>query len=164
MEWLVRNILGESNEIRGRASSPIHRMKTCLRYFNNTGYQKGIGQELRINQSTVSKTVKAVVPSIVSQIDRCIKFPVSNQEITAAKVLWQTKFSFLSAIGAVDCTHVGFEKPQLHGNEYANNLGMSWLPVFFFRRFSFQSSFHVVHFLEECCPPHFFTKYTGIFL
>lgn len=34
--------------------------------------------------------------------------------------MWQTKFNFPSAIGAVDCTHIGIKKPHIHGDEYVN--------------------------------------------
>ncbi|KAG8317660.1 hypothetical protein J6590_023005 [Homalodisca vitripennis] len=37
-----------------------------------------------------------------------------------AKQLWQRKVRFPTAVGVVDCTHVGIQKPYLHGDEYIN--------------------------------------------
>ncbi|CAH1957582.1 unnamed protein product [Acanthoscelides obtectus] len=58
--------LVENEEIRGGAVSCIHKMKICLRYLGDPGYQQGIGQELGVSQATVSRTVDRVVNSIVA--------------------------------------------------------------------------------------------------
>ena len=36
---------------------------------------------------------------------------------------------FLTAIGAIDCTHIGILKPKLHGDEYINRKGKSTLNI-----------------------------------
>ncbi|CAH1964633.1 unnamed protein product [Acanthoscelides obtectus] len=59
--------LVENKETRGGALSCIHKMKICLRYLGETGYQQFIGQELGVSQATVSRTVDRVVNSIVAQ-------------------------------------------------------------------------------------------------
>ncbi|CAH1960740.1 unnamed protein product [Acanthoscelides obtectus] len=60
--FLVKN-----EETRGGALSCIRKMKICLRYLGDPGYQQGIGQELGISQTTVSQTVGGVVNNIVAQ-------------------------------------------------------------------------------------------------
>ncbi|CAH1993119.1 unnamed protein product [Acanthoscelides obtectus] len=45
VKWLAQNFLGESVERRGGAISALHRMKVCLRYLANPGFQSGIGEE-----------------------------------------------------------------------------------------------------------------------
>ncbi|XP_047502729.1 putative nuclease HARBI1 [Penaeus chinensis] len=56
-------------------------------------------------------------------------FPTTNREIVEAKQLWQRKYKFPTAIGVIDCTHVGILKPKLHGDEYINRKGKSTLNV-----------------------------------
>ncbi|CAH2008037.1 unnamed protein product [Acanthoscelides obtectus] len=68
----------ENQETRGGALSCIHKMKICLRYVGDPGYQQGIGQELGISQATVSRTVDSVVSSIVAQLNEWIKFLTTN--------------------------------------------------------------------------------------
>lgn len=129
LQWLADRFLGTNEETRGGALSTAHRMKVCLRYLSDPGYQKGIGEELGVSQATVSRTVNAVVDSIVAHATDWIKFPTTNSEITEAKELWQRKFKFPTAIGVIDCTHVGILKPKLYGDEYINRKGKPTLNV-----------------------------------
>ncbi|CAH1993118.1 unnamed protein product [Acanthoscelides obtectus] len=46
-----------------------------------------------------------------------------------AKELWASRFRFPTAIGALDCSHVKIEKPNLHGEEYINRKGEVTLNV-----------------------------------
>lgn len=129
VEWLENNFLDFNNESRGGALSSALKMKICLRYLADPGFQMGIGEELGVEQSTVSRTVKYVVQKVVDQADRWIRFPTTENSIMEAKQLWQTRFRFPTAIGVIDCTHVGIEKPGLHGDEYINRKGKSTLNV-----------------------------------
>ncbi|CAH1956019.1 unnamed protein product [Acanthoscelides obtectus] len=95
-------------------------MKICLRYLGDPGYQQGIGQELDVSQATVSRTVDRVVNSIVAQSNEWIKFPTTNHELTEAKRIWQSMYKFPTAIGVIDCTHIGILKLKRHGDEYIN--------------------------------------------
>ncbi|XP_047499264.1 putative nuclease HARBI1 [Penaeus chinensis] len=96
---------------------------------SDPGYQKGIGQELGVSQATVSRTVNTVVDSIIAHANEWIKFPTTNREIVEEKQLWQRKYKFPTAIGVIDCTHVGILKPKLLGDEYINRKGKSTLNV-----------------------------------
>ncbi|CAH1996724.1 unnamed protein product [Acanthoscelides obtectus] len=98
-------------------------MKICLRY------QQGIGQELGVSQATVSRTVDRIVNSIVAQSNEWIKFPTTNHELVEAKRIWQSMYKFPTAIGVIDCTHIGILKPNRHGNEYINRKGKPTLNV-----------------------------------
>jgi hypothetical protein len=129
VQWLANRFLDENNETRGGALSPVSKIKICLRYLADPGYQKGIGQELGVSQATVSRTVNTVVDSIVSQASEYIKFPTTNVEIMKAKQLWQRKYKFPTAIGIIDCTHIGILKPNHHGDEYINRKGKPTLNV-----------------------------------
>lgn len=81
---------------------------------SDPGCQSGIGDELGVTQGTVSLTVKDVVDRIIAKADNWIKFPSTENEILQAKELWQTKYRFPTAIGVIDCTHVGILKPRIH--------------------------------------------------
>ncbi|CAH1973598.1 unnamed protein product [Acanthoscelides obtectus] len=101
-------------------------MKICLRYLGDPGYQQGIGQELGVSQATVSRTVDRVVNSIVAQSN---KFPTTNHELMEAKRIWQSMYKFPTAIGVIDCTHIGIQKTNRHGDEYINRKGKPTLNV-----------------------------------
>lgn len=45
----------------------MQRIKICLCYLADPGYQKGIGKDIGVDQATVSRTVKAVVHCINEQ-------------------------------------------------------------------------------------------------
>lgn len=129
VQWLANTFLGESVEYRGGALTSLHKMKICLRYLSDPGYQKGIGEELGVDQSTVSRAVSSVVDSVIAQADKWIKFPTTENEIVEAKTLWQSKYRFPTMIGVVDCTHIGIEKPKVHGDEYVNRKGKTTLNI-----------------------------------
>ncbi|CAH2008231.1 unnamed protein product [Acanthoscelides obtectus] len=101
-------------------------MKIYLRYPGDPGYSC---QELGVSQATVSRTVDRVVNSIVAQSNEWIKFPTTNHELTKAKRIWQTMYKFPTAIGVIDCTHIGILKPNRHGDEYINRKGKPTLKV-----------------------------------
>ena len=105
-------------------------MKICSHYLCDPGYQKGNGQELGVSQATVSRTVNSVVDRIICQANKWIKFPSTNGDIAEAKQVWQRKYNFPKAIGAIDCTHVGILKPKLHGGEYVNRKSEFYLHLF----------------------------------
>lgn len=120
VEWLSNHFLEDSLETRGGALSSLQKMKICLRYLADPGYQSGIGEELGISQGTVSLTTDYVVNRIVDKAEQWIKFPRTENDFVLAKELWQSKYRFPTAIGAIDCTHVGILKPRLHGDEFIN--------------------------------------------
>ena len=129
VEWLSNYFLHDTEETRGGALSALQKMKICLRYLADPGYQSGIGEELGVTQGTVSLTVRAVVDHIIAKADNWIKFPSTENEILQAKELWQTKYHFPTAIGVIDCTHVGILKPRIHGDEYINRKGKPTLNI-----------------------------------
>jgi len=60
LKWLVDHFLGEKVEKRGGALSPFEQMKIFLRYVSDPGFQVGVGEDVGVEQSTVSKTVDYV--------------------------------------------------------------------------------------------------------
>ncbi|GBM72434.1 hypothetical protein AVEN_198000-1 [Araneus ventricosus] len=98
-------------------------------YLSNPGYQKGISTELGVSKATVSRTVNAVVDSIIAHANEWIKLPTTNSEITKPKQLWPRKYNFATAIGAIDCSNIGILKPKLYGDEFINQKGKPTLNV-----------------------------------
>ena len=68
------------------------------------GFQTGVGKDMGIHQSAVSRTFATVVEAIVTKADTWIQFPADPADFQAAKDDWQNKFAFPCAIGALDCT------------------------------------------------------------
>lgn len=104
-------------------------MKICLRYLADLGYQSGVGEDIGVSQSTVSKTFTKVIKQIYAKSGQWIKFPITDAEIADAKRLWQTRFNFPCAIGVLDCTHVRICKPTNYGDEYINRKGYASINV-----------------------------------
>ncbi|CAH1995415.1 unnamed protein product [Acanthoscelides obtectus] len=46
-----------------------------------------------------------------------------------AKRIWPSMYTFPTAIGVIDCTHIGILKPNRHGDEYINRKGKPILNV-----------------------------------
>ncbi|CAH1958282.1 unnamed protein product [Acanthoscelides obtectus] len=120
VEWISNHFLGEIEEYRGGASSNIERMRVLLRYVGDPGFQIGIGEDIGVHQSTVSRIVTNVTTRIVQKSNIWIRFPTSSEDLHNAKNKWQEKFNFPSAIGAIDCTHIPILKPFIHADEYVN--------------------------------------------
>lgn len=121
VEWLTEHFLGEdSGEKRGGALNNHQRMRSFLRYIGDPGFQSGVGEDIGVHQSTVSRTVTSVLFSIFSKAHLWIKFPTSEEELHIAQLNWREKFNFVNAIGVLDCTHVAIMKPSQHGDEYIN--------------------------------------------
>uniref|UniRef100_A0A8D9E4B2 Uncharacterized protein n=1 Tax=Cacopsylla melanoneura TaxID=428564 RepID=A0A8D9E4B2_9HEMI len=105
VEWLGSHFLGDSHERRGGALSSKERMQVFLRYMGDPGFQKGIGEEIKIDQSTVSRTILHVSQKILEKADLWIQLP-TEQTIAREKELWQHKYQFPTCIGAIDCKKI----------------------------------------------------------
>ena len=127
--WMADYFLGESTETRGGALNSKQRMEVFLRCIGDPGFQIGVGEDIGITQSTVSKTFTAVLDKVVEKADTWIMFPNEPHDFQAAKDAWQAKYQFPCAIGALDCTHIQIEKPGHHGDEYVCRKGTATLNV-----------------------------------
>lgn len=123
VEWLSQYFLGNKDERRGAALTSEQQMRIFLRYVADPGFQNGIGEEIGVHQSTVSRTITCVTEKIKEKTDEWIKFPSTIEDMRAAKAKWQQRYNFPTAIGALDCTHVKIPKPTAHGDEYVNRKG-----------------------------------------
>ncbi|XP_058840786.1 putative nuclease HARBI1 [Topomyia yanbarensis] len=124
VEWLAAHFLGSSHETRGGALSNFQKMQIFLRYVGDPGFQVGVGEDIGIHQTTVSKTIWNVCQKIASKSSDWIKFPVTKEDMDAAKNIWRRKFKFPDSIGALDCTHVIIQSPYEHADEYVNRKGL----------------------------------------
>ncbi|KAI4465063.1 hypothetical protein MML48_3g00003819 [Holotrichia oblita] len=103
----------------------MSKMELYLRTLGDPGFQEGVGADLGIYQSTVSKTINEVASKIVRRKGMWIRFPLTPNELEEAKRGWHMP----DAIGAVDCTHIKIRKPVLHGEEYFNRKGFCSINV-----------------------------------
>ncbi|CAH1958436.1 unnamed protein product [Acanthoscelides obtectus] len=129
IEWISNHFLGEIEEYRGGALSNIERMRVFLRYVGDPGFQIGIGEDIGVHQSTVSRTVTNVITRIVQKSSIWIRFPTSCEDLHNAKSKWQEKFNFPSAFGAIDCTHIPILKPFIHAHEYVSRKNFASINV-----------------------------------
>lgn len=120
VEWIAEHFLGDGEETRGGSLSNLNRMKVFLRYIGDPGFQVGVGEDIGIHRSTVSKTVYFVMAAMLRKTDVWIKFPTSTEDMEIEKAKWQSKYTFPNAIGVIDCTHIPIVKPSVHGDEYLN--------------------------------------------
>jgi len=127
--WLSDHFLGESNERRGGALKNEDRMRTFLRVVGDPGFQSGVGEDVGIHQTTVSKTCHNFAAKNVGKGNIWLKFPESIEEMESAKAGWRSKYNFPCAIGALDCTQIPIKKPPSHGDEYINRKGFPSLNV-----------------------------------
>lgn len=129
VDFLVDFFMDAGEETRGGALSTKQRMQIFLRYMGDPGFQNGVGEDIGVHQTTVSKTINAVANKILEKSHHWIKFPTRQDEIMEARNLWQEIFNFPCAIGAIDCTHILINKPRRHGDEYINRKGLASINV-----------------------------------
>ena len=123
VQWLADHFIGADADTRRGALSPLQQMQVLLRYFSDPGFQRGVGEDLGIYQTTVCKTVTKVLGKVMEKACEWITFPTSESAIQIAKNEWQEAFRMPGAISVLDCTHVRIEKPTQHGDEYINRKG-----------------------------------------
>lgn len=91
--------------------------------------QQGVGLDIGIHQTTVSKIVNNVSRAICEKKNKWIKFPASDDALNVAKEEWAVHHIIPNVIGAIDCTHVKILKPHIHGDEYVNRKGVCSINV-----------------------------------
>ncbi|XP_050295142.1 putative nuclease HARBI1 [Anthonomus grandis grandis] len=99
---------------------------------NNLGdpeFQQGVGVDLDVNQSTVSRTLATVSKAIYSKRNNWIKFSNTNELLRVAINEGARGERMLRVIGVIDCTHVKITKPSIHGDEYVNRKGVCSINV-----------------------------------
>lgn len=122
---MATEFLGNHIEMRGGALSNVTKMEIFLRALSDPGFQQGVGVDVGVHQTTVSKVIKEVSQKIVLKKNAWISFPKNAREIELAKEGW----TIPGAIGAIDCTHIRIMKPKLHGEEYFNRKGFCSINV-----------------------------------
>ena len=75
VEWLAEHFLHESQETRGGALSPKQQMEVFLRHISDPGFQVGVGKDIGIHQTTVSKTFAKVLDQVNGKAQLWIRFP-----------------------------------------------------------------------------------------
>ena len=119
---MAERFLDVENSRKGGALTNVQKMECFLRTCANPGFQVGIGEELGIHRSTVSKTVHEIMNRVAAKCEDWISFPTTPQDIQSAKRKWQGKYAFPLCIGAIDCTHVPIQRPpeRFHPDEFVN--------------------------------------------
>ncbi|CAH2007108.1 unnamed protein product [Acanthoscelides obtectus] len=129
VSYLANIFLPEVNETRGGALTHIQQMEVFLRRLGDPGFQLGVGLDVGIHQTTVSKIIDKVSREICSKKNQWVKFPATGAMFNRAKDEWAAHNTIPHVIGAIDCTHVKIIKPYVHGDEYINRKGVSTINV-----------------------------------
>lgn len=98
-------------------------------FAGDPGFQQGVGVDIDVNQSTVSRTLVTVSEAIYSKRNHWIKFPNTNELLGVAINEWANTKQMPRVIGAIDCTHIKITKPSIHGDEYVNRKGVCSINV-----------------------------------
>lgn len=77
-----------------------------------------MGEDIGVHQTTVCKTFWHVCEKILQRSNDWVHFPSNEAEFSDAKRMWQRKYNFPCAIGAIDCSLFAIKKPSFHGDEY----------------------------------------------
>lgn len=128
VQWLADYFLG-NEEKRSGAVTNLEKMRVFLRYIGDPGFQSGVGEDIGVHRTTVSKTFSHVLTEIMQKKDQWIRFPASEAAMQNAQTEWQERYEFPGAVGAVDCTHIQIKKPHNHGDEYINRKGVATINV-----------------------------------
>lgn len=98
-----------------------------------------MGNDLGVHRTTVNKTIWIVCSRILARAGNWIKFPQTQLDFVNAQELWASKYTFPSAIGAIDCSLFEITKPKEYGDEYICRKG-----IFLFLIRSVRSFFRVI--------------------
>lgn len=96
------------------------RVFIALRFYATGTFYQVIGDNIGVNESTVSDVVKSVSTALANLVNQFVSFPKDDQ-------IGQTKHKFyllgnmLNTIGVIGCTHVHIQAP--HEREYVNRKG-----------------------------------------
>ncbi|KAK9872274.1 hypothetical protein WA026_017078 [Henosepilachna vigintioctopunctata] len=115
VDLLAAQILEES-DTPGGGISRRQQMEIFLRFVGDAGFQSGVAQDVGVHRTTANKTIRYVMSRVVEQSHNWIRFPITAEDMTEAKVLWHGHFRLPSVIGALDCTQIEIKKLGLHGD------------------------------------------------
>ncbi|XP_050301600.1 putative nuclease HARBI1 [Anthonomus grandis grandis] len=84
-------------------------------------FQQGVGVDLDVDQSTVSRTLATVSKAIYLKRNNWIKFPNTNELLRVA-INQGARGERMPRviIGVIDGTHVRITKPSIHADKYVN--------------------------------------------
>ena len=112
--WYIIGILTPrlTHSTNRSCSIPVHLQVLIALEFYATGcFQITVGDVIHVDQSTVSRVIKAVSISIAEKRRQFIKFPQSDREIMDAMESFHATANFSHVVGAIDGTHVKISNP-----------------------------------------------------
>ena len=90
VNWIVRNVLLDNNEVETRGGALSTKQQ---------GFQVGVGEDLGIDQASACRSIHHICDKIVQIADKWIKFPQKRQEKETASSMWATKYFFHKLLG-----------------------------------------------------------------
>ncbi|KAE9528791.1 hypothetical protein AGLY_012366 [Aphis glycines] len=109
---------------RNVALSPEVQVLITLRYYATGTFQAVIGDHIRVNKSTVCRTIKRVSTAIALLCPQFINMPQSAHERSIVSTGFYKIRNFPRVIGAIDCTHIRIQSPNSDiGERFGNRKG-----------------------------------------
>ncbi|KAK9882295.1 hypothetical protein WA026_020404 [Henosepilachna vigintioctopunctata] len=145
VDFLAAQFLEESDTRGGTlAVSRRQQMEIFLRFVDDAGFQSGVPQDVGVHRTTVNNTIRYMMSRVVEQSHNWIRFPITAEDMTKAKVLWQRHFRLPSVMSALDCTQI--EIKNLGCKVILSRL-FNGLLLHGFQQYSFLLQFDLIQFL-----------------
>ncbi|CAI6358096.1 unnamed protein product [Macrosiphum euphorbiae] len=122
MHLIVQDVKHETK--RNVALSPEVQVLITLRYYATGTFQAVIGDHIRVNKSTVCRTIKRVSTAIARLYPQFINMPRTAHERSIVQTGFYKTRNFPRVIGAIDCTHIRIQSPNSDiGERFRNRKG-----------------------------------------
>ncbi|XP_029340980.1 putative nuclease HARBI1 [Acyrthosiphon pisum] len=119
---IVQGVKHESK--RNVALSPEVQVLITLRYYATGTFQAVIGDHIRVNKSTVCRTIKRVSTAIARLYPQFINMPRTAHERSIVQTGFYKIRNLPRVIGAIDCTHIRIQSPNSDiGERFRNRKG-----------------------------------------
>ncbi|XP_045537164.1 putative nuclease HARBI1 isoform X3 [Papilio machaon] len=122
--------LRHNTSLKGSKTTSLElKVLTALNFYAMGSYQKGVANEVHMNQKSVSRCIREVTKALNEISNKWIQFPQTSTQRTKIKQGFYTKFNFPGVIGAIDCTHVAIVRPAADVLCFYNRKGFHSLNV-----------------------------------
>ena len=101
----------KNETMKGQPISSLLQILVCLRFLATGSFQIILGDDVRIDRSTVSRINARVLPLIASLREQHIRMPSTAEEIADTKLGFQSIAGFPQVIGCIDGSHVPIQSP-----------------------------------------------------
>ncbi|XP_013134227.1 PREDICTED: putative nuclease HARBI1 [Papilio polytes] len=122
--------LRRNTRLKGSKTTSLElKVLTALSFYAMGSYQKGIANEVHMDQRSVSQCIREVTKALNVLSNKWVQFPQTSTQRTKIKQGFYSKFNFPGVIGAIDCTHVAIVRPAANEPCFYNRKGFHSLNI-----------------------------------